>query len=69
MTPLVGSVFVVVCACVINYIIVNNIRIVHELTRTAGADLGFIKGGLTQGTNLLGRGSEVHFPACEACWN
>ena len=34
MTPLVGSVFVVVCACVINYIIVNNIRIVHELTRT-----------------------------------
>ena len=28
-----------------------------------GADLGFIKGGgLTQGTNLLGRGSE-------ACWN
>ena len=42
----------------------------------AGADLGFIKGGgggggggLTQGTNLLGRGSEAHFPACEACWN
>ena len=27
------------------------------------------RGGLTQGTNLLGRGSEAHFPACEACWN
>ena len=24
----------------------------------AGADLGFIKGGLTQGTNLLGRGMQ-----------
>ena len=39
-----------------------------------GADLEFIKGGgggggLTQGTNLLGRGSEAHFPACFACWN
>ena len=36
----------------------------------AGMDLGFIKGGgLIQGTNLLGRGSEAHFPACKACWN
>ena len=28
-----------------------------------GADLGFIKGGLTQGTNLLGRGVQSTLPS------
>ena len=33
-------------------------------SHNAGADLGFIKGGgLTQGTNLLGRGVQSTFPS------
>ena len=28
-----------------------------------GADLGFIKGGVTQGTNLLGRGVQSTLPS------
>ena len=50
---------------------ISKVRILYmqNLVVLAGADLGFIKGGgLTQGTNLLGRGVQS-FPACEACWN
>ena len=36
---------------------VHSVRFDRSESRDAGADLGFIKGGgLTQGTNLLGRG-------------
>ena len=36
----------------------------HGSSAYAGADLGFIKGGgLTQGTNLLGRGVQSTLPS------
>ena len=46
------------------YVLPVSLKMLHfiiitiQLDRMAGADLGFIKGGggLTQGTNLLGRG-------------
>ena len=39
-----------------HFIALPALAVVIVFAVSPGADLGFIKGGLTQGTNLLGRG-------------